>query len=124
MSWETTDVLSADTTDVLSADTTDVLSADTTDVLSADTTGVLSADTRNLCVPETTLPQGLFSPGKKPLSGRGNAPAVFFPEKMLISLRFRRGHIDFDSLTATQRNHGQERVYGPNSLPYPSKNPL
>ena len=29
MSWETTDVLSADTTDVLSADTTDVLSADT-----------------------------------------------------------------------------------------------
>ena len=38
MSWETTDVLSADTTDVLSADTTDVLSADTTDVLSADTT--------------------------------------------------------------------------------------
>ena len=36
MSWETTDVLSADTTDVLSADTTDVLSADTTDVLSAD----------------------------------------------------------------------------------------
>ena len=37
MSWETTDVLSADTTDVLSADTTDVLSADTTDVLSADT---------------------------------------------------------------------------------------
>ena len=37
MSWETTDVVSADTTDVLSADTTDVLSADTTDVLSADT---------------------------------------------------------------------------------------
>ena len=36
MSWETTDVLSADTTDVLLADTTDVLSADTTDVLSAD----------------------------------------------------------------------------------------
>ena len=34
MSWETTDVLSADTTDVLSADTTDVLSADTTDGLS------------------------------------------------------------------------------------------
>ena len=45
MSWETTDVLSADTTDVLSADTTDVL----------------SADTLNLCAPETTLPQGLFS---------------------------------------------------------------
>ena len=38
MSWETTDVLSADTTDVLSADTADVLPADTTDVLSADTT--------------------------------------------------------------------------------------
>ena len=34
MSWEATDVLSADTTDVLSADTTDVLSADTTDGLS------------------------------------------------------------------------------------------
>ena len=34
MSWETTDVLSADTTDVLSADTTDVLPADTTDGLS------------------------------------------------------------------------------------------
>ena len=34
MSWETTNVLSADTTDVLSADTTDVLSADTTDGLS------------------------------------------------------------------------------------------
>ena len=34
MSWETTDVLSADTIDVLSADTTDVLSADTTDGLS------------------------------------------------------------------------------------------
>ena len=37
MSWETTDVLSADTTDVLSADTIDVVSADTTDVMSADT---------------------------------------------------------------------------------------
>ena len=35
MSWETTDVLSADTTDVLSANTRDGLSADTTDVLSA-----------------------------------------------------------------------------------------
>ena len=45
MSWETTDVLSADTTDVLSADTTDVLPADTTDVLSADTTGLSSANT-------------------------------------------------------------------------------
>ena len=34
MSWETTDVWSADTTDVLSADTTDVLFADITDGLS------------------------------------------------------------------------------------------
>ena len=48
MSWETTDVLSADTTDVLSADTTDVS----------------FADTRNLCAPETTLPQGHLFPGK------------------------------------------------------------
>ena len=44
MSWETTDVLSADTPDVLSADTIDVLPADTTDVLSADTTGLSSAN--------------------------------------------------------------------------------
>ena len=44
MSWETTDVFSADTTDVLSADTTDVLPADTTDVLSADTAGLSSAN--------------------------------------------------------------------------------
>ena len=36
ISWEATDVLSADTTDALSADTTNVLLADTTDVLSAD----------------------------------------------------------------------------------------
>ena len=45
MSWETTDVLSADTTDVVSADTTDVLSADTTDVLSADTSNSGNATT-------------------------------------------------------------------------------
>ena len=72
MSWETTDVLSADTTDVLSADTTDVLSADTTDVL--------SADTKNPCASETTLPQ-VFIPGRT-LCVRGNAPAeVSFPGK-------------------------------------------
>ena len=46
MSWETTDVLSADTTDVVSADATDVPPADTTDVLSADTTGLSSANAR------------------------------------------------------------------------------
>ena len=39
MSWETTDVVSADTTDVLAADTTDVLPADTTHVLPADKFG-------------------------------------------------------------------------------------
>ena len=44
MSWQTTDVLSADATDRLSADTTDVLPADTTDVLSADTTVLSSAN--------------------------------------------------------------------------------
>ena len=40
MSWETTDVVSADTTDVLAADTRDVLPADTTHVLPADKFGV------------------------------------------------------------------------------------
>ena len=46
MSWETTDVLSADTTDVLSADPTDVLSADTTNGLSTpcSSVGVWSGD--------------------------------------------------------------------------------
>ena len=76
MSWETTDVLSADTTDVLSADTTNV---DTTDVLSADTTDVSSAAARNLCAPETTLPQGLFSPQKKLCAPEGTPRRGFSP---------------------------------------------
>ena len=74
------DVL-GETSDVVPADTTDDLPAHSTDVLSPDTTDALSADTRNLCAPEKTLPQGLFSPGKAFVRPRQRSRRRFFPRK-------------------------------------------